>query len=190
MKYFFDTEFIEARGYLKLISIGMVAGDGRQFYAESLDFDSSLANDFVKEQVLPKLYLEKLGICLPNSTRDSGHGHMIEVLGTEDYIKAQLLEFIGSEKKPKFYSYYADYDWVLFCWIFGTMSELPENFPMYCRDLKQMMSHYKVNDQPPKPENLHNALDDAIWHKELYHHIVNHPSRSEQAEVSHGGRRI
>ena len=36
-----------------------------------------------------------------------------------------------------FYAYYADYDWVVFCQLFGTMMQLPEGFPMYCIDLKQ-----------------------------------------------------
>jgi hypothetical protein len=38
------------------------------------------------------------------------------------------------------YAYYADYDWVGFCWLFGNMIDLPEGFPMYCRDLKQMFN--------------------------------------------------
>lgn len=39
--------------------------------------------------------------------------------------------------KPKFYSYYADYDWVVICWLFGRMIDLPTGFPMFCFDLKQ-----------------------------------------------------
>ncbi len=38
---------------------------------------------------------------------------------------------------PQFYAYYADYDWVVFCWLFGTMMNLPKEFPMYCIDLMQ-----------------------------------------------------
>jgi hypothetical protein len=42
-------------------------------------------------------------------------------------------------KLPEFYGYYCDYDWVVFCWIFGKMNNLPKGFPMYCRDLKQTL---------------------------------------------------
>lgn len=42
-------------------------------------------------------------------------------------------------KEPEFYAYFADYDWVVFCWLFGRMIDLPKGFPMYCRDLKQML---------------------------------------------------
>lgn len=40
---------------------------------------------------------------------------------------------------PKFYGYYSDYDWVVFCWLFGKMINLPKGFPMYCIDLKQIL---------------------------------------------------
>ena len=44
-----------------------------------------------------------------------------------------------SKTTPKFYAYYADYDWVAFCWLFGNMIDLPNRFPMYCNDLKQTL---------------------------------------------------
>ena len=39
---------------------------------------------------------------------------------------------------PEFYGYYADYDWVVFCWLFGKMIDLPSGFPYYCKDLIQI----------------------------------------------------
>jgi hypothetical protein len=86
---------------------------------------------------------------------------------------------------PEFYGYYADYDWVVFCWLFGKMIDLPKGFPMYCVDLKQEMERlnetlgcnkdhkegsYKIKEHKgyPKQENEHNALADAKWNKELY----------------------
>jgi hypothetical protein len=45
---------------------------------------------------------------------------------------------------PEFYAYYADYDWVAFCSLFGSMIQLPKGFPMYCKDLKQTLDE-KVN---------------------------------------------
>lgn len=50
--------------------------------------------------------------------------------------KQKLFVRMG-EIKPQFYGYYADYDWVLFCSLFGTMMDLPRGFPKYCIDLKQ-----------------------------------------------------
>jgi len=93
--------------------------------------------------------------------------------------------------EPKFYAYYADYDWVAFCWLFGKMMNLPKGFPMYCRDLKQDYDFFNANfierkkqnavgnihksinelkdfKDYPKQENEHNALDDARWNKKLH----------------------
>ena len=91
------------------------------------------------------------------------------------------------ENTNEFYGYYADYDWVVFCWLFGNMNDLPSGFPMYCRDLKQMLDT-AINNIPkygnytfeesmkivknysnyPRQTNEHNALADARWNFELY----------------------
>ncbi|MFH6944617.1 hypothetical protein [Flavobacterium sp. FlaQc-50] len=102
-------------------------------------------------------------------------------------IDGNLVAGIDSVRgNPEFYAYYADYDWVAFCWIFGKMMDLPDGFPMYCRDLKQMLDEIQekrfglsifqgnlANDikklpNYPNQENEHNALDDARWNKKLF----------------------
>ena len=101
----------------------------------------------------------------------------------------------GREIQNNFYGYYADYDWVVFCWLFGKMIDLPIGFPMYCKDLKQIldekaMSYFrevspingnlqeridsiKIHPDYPKQENEHNALADARWNKKLYEFLKN-----------------
>jgi 3' exoribonuclease, RNase T-like len=86
---------------------------------------------------------------------------------------------------PTFYGYYSDYDWVVFCWLFGKMVDLPKGFPNYCIDLKQILDEkaksipygytkelglksIKMDANYPKQTNEHNALSDAIWNKQLY----------------------
>jgi hypothetical protein len=86
---------------------------------------------------------------------------------------------------PEFYGYYSDYDWVLFCSLFGRMIDLPKGFPMFCVDLKQMvdlevnrikgnnsfdvaLKSFKGHSKYPKQINEHNALSDARWNFELY----------------------
>jgi 3' exoribonuclease, RNase T-like len=44
MKYWIDTEFIERPYVLDLISVGLVAEDGREFYAESSEVDWTKAS--------------------------------------------------------------------------------------------------------------------------------------------------
>lgn len=84
-----------------------------------------------------------------------------------------------SSKHPEFYAYYADYDWVAFCWLFGKMVDLPNRFPMYCIDLKQTLETKKeelkqtITDFKtyPKQTNEHNALSDALFCRELYYFL-------------------
>lgn len=101
-----------------------------------------------------------------------------------DYSGMAFRQAVSAKNNPpEFYGYYCDYDWVVFCWLFGKMIDLPKGFPMYCRDLKQILdekqrSHGHDRDGRkidltktgffPKQENTHNALDDAKWNLELH----------------------
>ena len=49
MDYFYDTEFIEDGQTIDLVSIGIVASDGREYYAVSTDADLSRANPWGEE---------------------------------------------------------------------------------------------------------------------------------------------
>lgn len=48
VRYFYDTEFIEDGQTIELVSIGIVAEDGREYYAVSTDFDPARANPWVR----------------------------------------------------------------------------------------------------------------------------------------------
>lgn len=39
----------------------------------------------------------------------------------------------------EFYGYNSAYDWVVFCWLFEKMINLPKGFPSYCIDLKYLL---------------------------------------------------
>lgn len=67
--------------------------------------------------------------------------------------------------KPEIWAYYADYDWVVFCQLFGTMMDLPKGFPMYCRDIKQECDRLGNPQLPTQGDGVHNALEDARWNR-------------------------
>ena len=54
-KYWIDTEFIAKPYTIDLVSIGIAAEDGREFYAESSDVGWSKANPWMQENVRPPL---------------------------------------------------------------------------------------------------------------------------------------
>lgn len=102
---------------------------------------------------------------------------------TRKQIAEEIKEFVGlnidnvsySISKPKFYAYYADYDWVVFCWLFGRMIDLPRGFPMYCKDLKQELDskgNPDISTLKAKNNNEHNALSDARFNYELYKYLT------------------
>ena len=146
MKFFIDTEFMEDGRTIDLLSIGVVAEDGRELYIEVLA-DASKANAWVQANVLP--HLGKI----PVSTREQA--------------ARQLLDFIGPEK-PEFWGYYADYDWVALCQLFGRMIDLPSGWPMYCRDLKQLCDSVGNPSLPKQPGDEHHALADARWVRDMH----------------------
>lgn len=150
MKIWFDTEFIEDGKTIDLISIGMVREDGATFYLENRDCDHSRASDWVKAYVLPHLQ----GGPAHNA---AGIAHMIRKWAGE---------------KPEFWGYYADYDWVVLCQLFGTMMDLPNGWPMFCMDIKQLCVSVGDPRLPEQGKGEHHALADAKWNKLAYEFLI------------------
>ena len=172
MNYFFDTEFIESPGTLTFMSLAMIREDGARLYAESMDFDPEEANDWVKENVIPHLKWRMGDEQKSVITKEEVDGNdNWEIYGTNDEIADALREFIskGRDADPIFWSYFADYDWVAFCQLFGSMMELPKHFPMYCKDVKQLLDDIDGYDDRPEQSGVeHDPMADAEYHMELY----------------------
>lgn len=210
MKFFFDTEFLEGpqdkrilgipyqtENTIDLISIGIVNDFDEEYYEVSKEFNlKMLLNRFgkTKEEIAKGILSFVRGPVRSRIVSAGGFEHGSVMYYTEDTEEVQAFrnEHPGyTEQKYEpgadFYAYYADYDWVVFCWIFGKMIMLPDGFPMYCRDLKQSLDDKAVgyiNDQEttinqvvkkwkrdtdyPTQFNEHNALADAKWNKKLY----------------------
>ena len=266
MKYFIDTEFLEGKqkesfpislfrkekpNTIDLISIGIVAENGKEYYAISKDFNlkeawnrydlvqesGDMRNIFpngkklywVRENVLKPIYYELIGKdigfhdydrfftyeSLKNLIHKKGktnkeiateiqefvYGFAIKGYDENEFQKETTQKLISNFKEPiEFYAYYADYDWVVFCWLFGKMMDLPDGFPMYCKDLKQMLDDkaswitkndkvfiengyskiedaiklLKIHVHYPKQDSSksHNAIEDARWNKQLFEFLT------------------
>ena len=155
MKYFVDTEFYEDGKTIDLISLGVVAEDGRELYLCNREAQLHRVNDWVRANVLPKL---------------PPYGDPAWV--TRQEIADQLMLFTGDPTKISFVGYYCDYDWVVICQLFGTMMDLPKHFPMWCYDLKQLSVDVGSPKHPLDPKDEHNALADARWNRDLYAFLV------------------
>lgn len=223
-KYFIDTEFLEGSqkekfpislfrkstpNTIDLISIGIVADGGREYYEISKDFNlkeawnrydekveimyGDMRNRFpegrkykeywIRENVLKPIWRELffqandyLGLSNEQVEYVSSGAYdcyfsfkslkcLIEKYGkTNKQIAEEVKEFVYEKEdilynhedckinhieevksKINFYGYFADYDWVVFCWLFGKMIDLPKGFPMYCKDLQQILDEKEVD---------------------------------------------
>lgn len=148
MRIWFDTEFIEDGSTIDLISIGLVREDGKELYLESDAVNWRNASQWVLDHVHPHLT-----------------GHQT----SRAEIAERVLEFAG--ESPVFWAYYADYDWVALCQLYGKMIDLPKGWPMYCRDLKQEIDTFCPDKRFPGPDDEHHALADAHWTYNVWRHV-------------------
>ncbi len=152
MRYFYDTEFIEDGRTIELISIGVVAEDGREYYAVSTEFDPERAGRWVRAHVLPKLP--------PPSSR---------AWRSRKQIRDDLEEFLGitgtsggeGADSVELWAWIGAYDHVALCQLWGTMPELPRALPRFTRELRQLWEDRGSPRLPPRPNDAHDALVDA-----------------------------
>ena len=160
-RIFFDTEFLEDGKTIDLISIGMVRDDGEAYYAQraECDLERVKAHPWLSENVVP---------------------HLGSLWIPAEQMRQEIRAFAGLN--PEFWAYYGDYDWVVLCQLFGTMMDLPPTWPMYCRDLKQLLDEQEI-EAPPAPEDEHSALADAHWGMGVLESVGRLPTRKDYEEL-------
>lgn len=145
-RLWFDTEFIDDGRRIELLSIGVVRDDQATYYAEPSEADHAGAGPWVRENVLPKL-------TGPQKSRQE--------------IASDLVRFAGSD--PEWWAYYGAYDWVALCQLFGPMMNLPDGWPMFCRDVEQLSLSLGIDiESSVPPSGGHHALADAQWTREAW----------------------
>lgn len=144
-RYFYDCEFIEDGRTIDLVSIGVVADDGREYYAVSTEFDPNRAGQWVRRHVLDKL-----------------PGPADKVWRSRRRIRDELTEFFAVPGLPiELWAWYGSYDHVALAQLWGSMPDLPRAVPRLTREIRQ---HWEAADCPPIPEagtDRHDALADA-----------------------------
>lgn len=166
-----DTEGVPIPGAnaIQLISIGIVAEDGREFYAENADFmwDVVPEDHWLQENVRPHLRGYQL---------EGELGLYISPGIIADRIRGFVDDDDDDDRKSEFWGWYCDYDWVVFCGLFGRMIDLPKGFPKYCNDVKQLVDSMGSIRLPEGTGN-HHALGDARDVRDKYQFLVDHGRR-------------
>lgn len=178
MKIYVDTEFTGLHKNTTLISVGLVDDDGNTFYGEFTDYDKTQVNEWITENVIGKLYLEQ-----PVSL----DGQNVCVKGDSEFIKSELLKWLGNYDEVSFVIDVGHYDFVLLIdLLYGSGLAVPDNVSKAYLELNNDIALYKglsITDafdysreeifkevrEEQLPINKHNALYDAIIIRGIYH---------------------
>lgn len=162
MKYFYDTEFMDQGDLapLDLISIGIVAEDGSEYYAVSDECDQLVIrrHPWMAGNVWPHLPLNDRGWL------DLDHPQV----KNRSAIAREVLAFLTSDGTvPELWAWYDAHDFIALTQLWGPLHQLPEGLPKCGRDLKQEFDRQGCTWKPPTDANEHNALADARWNMKL-----------------------
>jgi len=157
MNHFIDCEFNEDGRTIDLISIAIVAEDGREYQAVSkeFDWDKACANEWLRINVIRHLPTDHF------------------LWKPRNQIAAEIVEFVG--KSPEFWGDYASYDWVALCQLYGRMIDLPDTWPMFINDVQQLKRMVGHEDKLPDAENEHDALSDARNVRDRHNLLIEYP---------------
>ncbi len=157
-RVFYDCEFIEDGRTIELVSIGAVDTEGREFYAVSTEFDPAGAIAWVRDNVLDKL---------PAPADPAWR--------SRKRIRVDLLAYLTAPGEGlELWAWYAAYDHVALCQLWGAMPALPRAIPRFTKDLRQRWDEVGRPALPPAPADQHDALADARHNLARWRVMVDH----------------
>lgn len=145
MRYFYDTEFIEDGHTIELISIGVVAEDGREYYAVSTEFDPERAAAGCAPMCCPSCRR-------PPRNCGARASRFVLTWKNSSASTARIRSSCGLG---------GAYDHVALCQLWGPMTALPPTVPRFTRELRQLWEDRGCPRMPPRPRDVHDALVDA-----------------------------
>lgn len=175
MWYTYDCEFKEDGRTIDLISIGMVAEDGREFYAVSNEFDTRRVarDDWLMNNVMSSIEHEQWLV-----VDADGFPVVRDILVVDpaarsrDEIAQGIVDFIGTDNHAELWAWYGAYDHIALCQLFGKMLDLPDKVPMFTNDLKTLVKLAGNVRCPEQPAGNHNALEDAKFNVVRYNYLM------------------
>lgn len=163
---YYDTEFLEDGHTIDLISIGMVAEDGREYYAVSGDAAKRRLRRRIRKHQwlmanvvpsLPKAHGD-YNLYMPRRWLFNYSDPMVK---PRHVIAREVRDFILAAPDPQLWAWYGAYDHVVLCQLWGRMIDLPKGIPMWTNDLKQECERLGNPRMPEQSSGEHNALADA-----------------------------
>jgi hypothetical protein len=166
VRYFYDTEFLEDGKTIELISIGIVAEDGRELYLVNRDapWKRIKKDEWLMANVapgLPRPHGDWINQIPKRWPIDFHNPAVRDRPAIRDAVEFFLLGNPATRTDIELWADYGAYDHVALCQLFGRMIDLPDGVPMFTNDFQQ---EWRRAGRPALPEQgvgLHNALADA-----------------------------
>lgn len=179
MKVFFDCEFTGLHQNTTLISIGCVAENRREFYAELTDYDDSQINEWLRDNVLSNLnYKSGQNWAYTDGAHTGRQGDQAYIANELKKWFKSLLELSGDDT-IEIWSDVLAYDWVLFCELLGRALFLPDYIYYIPFDIATLFKIQGVDPDIDREKfaglsggKAHNALWDAKVIKACYEKLM------------------
>lgn len=172
MRFWYDTEFLEDGRTIELISIGIVAEDGREYYAVNADMPVKAIreNIWVRQNVW--VHLPLVGSTRKLEYRSLDRDSVL--VREKRTIANEVRQFLTRHNGPvELWGYFSSYDHVVLAQLWGTMMQLPRGIPMWTNDVQQVAASMGLeNSLPAQTGTAHNALDDARWTREAWRYLT------------------
>lgn len=173
-KVFLDTEFTGLHKNTTLISIGLVAEDGKTFYGEFADYDKSQIDSWLQENVINNTLFLKDKDNEDSCTKLNKYQHV----GATNTIRADLKDWFTQYDSIEMWSDCLAYDWVLFNDLFGHAFNIPKNVYYIPFDICTLFKLKGIDPDINREEfagmtgTKHNALHDAKVIKACYDKLI------------------
>jgi hypothetical protein len=193
MRYFYDFEFLEDGHTIDPISVGVVAEDGREFYAvnRSAYWDRICKHSWLRENVLPHLPMNDDGFStfLTGSPLDISRPEVkYRNQIADDLLDFFLADGLGTSRRVReLWAWFGSYDHVALCQLWGRMIDLPDGIPMFTHDIKSLAERLGNPKLPAQPKSgLHNSLADARHNKVVFDHLL----KLEASQIAEASARV
>lgn len=186
---YYDEEFTGLHQDTTLISLAIIDGNGREFYAEFTDYSRLQCDDWIADNVIDNLLYKDI----TDNKMIHDEEYRLHIVGNKQFIKYNLLEWLKKYDNYdiQFVSDVCHYDFVLLIDLLSKEAlELPKNISAVCHDINRDISVFleisekeafdinreklleKVrSDDLNEEQSKHNCLWDAKVIKLLYENI-------------------
>lgn len=176
MKYFYDLEFRENGQTIDVISIGIAADDGREYYAVNSDapWKNIALHRWLRMNVLPEIPGEVKELTNSWDFNPDLKNTLMRPLWV---IANEVHAFLYAGSDPiELWAWYGAYDHVALMQLWGSMIKRPPRLPMWTHDINQFAEQKgftpdEIETAVPQPHGKHHALHDALRTRDMWRYL-------------------